>query len=304
MEGQISIFSLFGEETAAAQDEPILPNVSEFPLEERLMKEKEMIGLYVSGHPLENYKKAIEQRANTDSTSFMKTLGEDVASGRVLKDKETVVMAGLVVSRKQKTTKTGKAMCILQLEDFFGDYEVLVFPSAFAKCGSVVLSARALLMRGQVQVEDEEVKLFLEDAVALSRDDEELCSLPEPARNYGGSYAPRRSSLAEQTASMKKAPSDNGARSVAESVPAQAAPVAVPAGTKRVAIRYYGTMEDAGYKRLLATCAYFRGNVPVYVSLPNEGRDVILPVEYSIEWSRDVVEILVKEFGIENVSQF
>ena len=268
------------------------------------MKEKEMIGLYVSGHPLENYKKAIEQRANTDSTSFMKTLGEDVASGRVLKDKETVVMAGLVVSRKQKTTKTGKAMCILQVEDFFGDFEVLVFPGAFAKCGSVILSARALLMRGQVQVEDEEVKLFLEDAVALSRDDEELCSLPEPARNRSASYMPRRSSLAEQTSSMKKTTSESGARSGTESIPAQAVPANVPSGTKRVAIRYYGTMDDEGYKRLLATCAYFRGNVPVYVSLPNEGRNVILPVEYSIEWSRDVVEILVKEFGIENVSQF
>ena len=62
--------------------------------------------------------------------------------------------------------------------------------------------------------------------------------------------------------------------------------------------------DDEGYKRLLATCSYFHGVVPVYVALPKEKRSVRLPAEYSIEWSRDVCEILVKEFGIENVSLF
>ena len=61
MEGQISIFSLLGDEKAAAEDEPVLPNVSEFSLEERLAKEKEMLGLYISGHPLDDYKKAMAQ---------------------------------------------------------------------------------------------------------------------------------------------------------------------------------------------------------------------------------------------------
>jgi len=306
MEGQISIFSLLGDGGgAASQDEPILPNVSEFPLEERLMKEKEMLGLYVSGHPLENYKKAIEQCANTDSTSFMKTLGEDVGSGRILRDKEQVIMAGLVVSRKQKTTKAGKAMCILTVEDFYGDYEVLVFPGAFTKNGPVVLNAKALLMRGQVQVEDEEIKLFLEDAVPLSRDDEELCELPKPVRNYGGQYSntkrvfpEKKQEQTDQKASLeeKTVPVSNG--------PAKEKKPAVPAGTMRLAIRYFGTTDDEGYKRLLATCAYFKGNVPVYVALPNEKRYVVLQPEYSIEWNRDVCDILVKEFGIENVSLF
>ena len=72
----------------------------------------------------------------------------------------------------------------------------------------------------------------------------------------------------------------------------------------RLAIRYFGTSEDAGFKRLLSTCAYFHGSVPVYVALPKEKRNMKLPAEYSIEWSRDVCEILVKEFGIENVSLF
>ncbi|MBR3057330.1 MAG: DNA polymerase III subunit alpha [Clostridiales bacterium] len=304
MEGQISIFSLMGGgNDASMQDEPILPNVSEFPLEERLMKEKEMIGLYVSGHPLENYKKAIEARSNTDSTSFLKTLGEDVASGRILKDKEQVIMAGLVVSRKQKTTKTGKAMCILRVEDFYGDYEVLAFSGAFAKYGTVILSARALLMRGTVQVEEEEIKLILEDAVPLSRDDEELCELPKPARNYGGQYYSNSKAVSERPGDGNNAggqdvpkPSQSG-----EATPKKTAFVT---DSMKLAIRYFGNEDDAGYKRLLATCAYFRGNVPVYVALPKEKRYVVLPPEYSIEWNRDVCDILVKEFGIENVSLF
>ena len=80
-----------------------------------------------------------------------------------------------------------------------------------------------------------------------------------------------------------------------------------PAGTgntPRLAIRYFGHADDEGYKRLLATCSYFHGSVPVYVALPKEKRNVRLSAEYSIEWSREVCNILIGQFGIENVSLF
>ncbi|MBP5416068.1 MAG: DNA polymerase III subunit alpha [Clostridiales bacterium] len=316
MEGQISIFSLLGDEKAAEADEPVLPNVSEFSLEERLTKEKEMLGLYISGHPLDDYKKAMAT-ANTDSTSFLKTLGEDMGSGRVLTDKEQVTMAGLISSRTQKTTKSGKSMCFLQIEDLFSDYEVIVFPEAYGRCGSVINSSKALLIRGRVQVEDEAVKLILEDCVTLSRDDEELCKLPPPRNGgYGrrpkmdGTYGAVPSSGASQAADGAGTDgSSDMTRSTGTQVPLKDAPSSgkEDAGSKntpRLAIRYFGHADDEGYKRLLATCSYFHGVVPVYVALPKEKRNVKLSSEYSIEWSRDVCEILVKEFGIENVSLF
>ena len=78
-----------------------------------------------------------------------------------------------------------------------------------------------------------------------------------------------------------------------------------PSGnTPRLAIRYFGHEDDEGYKRLLATCSYFHGSVPVFVALPKEKRNVRLAPEYSIEWNREICEILIRELGIENVSLF
>ena len=304
MEGQISIFSLLGDEKAASEDEPVLPNVSEFDLEDRLAKEKEMLGLYISGHPLDDYKKAMAS-ANTDSTSFLKTLGEDVGSGRVLSDKEQVTMAGLITSKNQKTTKAGKSMCFLRIEDLFSDYEVVVFPEAYARNGAVINASKALLIRGRVQVEDEAVKLILEDCVPLSRDSEELCQLP-PARNGGfnNNRRPKFDTSVPVSASAAKPSNETSGPEVSEGETSKKkAPEADP-NAPRLAIRYFGNFDDDGYKRLLSTCMYFHGSVPVYVALPKEKRNVRLSPEYSIEWNRDVCEILVKEFGIENVSLF
>jgi len=274
-----------------------------------------MLGLYISGHPLDDYKKAMAT-ANTDSTSFLKTLGEDMGTGRVLADKEQVTMAGLISSRNQKTTKNGKTMCFLQIEDLFSDYEVIVFPDAYGRCGSVINSSKALLIRGHVQVEDEAVKLILEDCVTLSRDDEELCQLPPP-RNSGYGRRPRTDGAygGSQAFGSSEAAGRSGtdgasdmARSAGTEVPLKDSSSGKEDGgaknTPRLAIRYFGNADDEGYKRLLATCSYFHGVVPVYVALPKEKRNVKLSPEYSIEWSRDVCEILVKEFGIENVSLF
>ncbi|MBO4927157.1 MAG: DNA polymerase III subunit alpha [Clostridiales bacterium] len=300
MEGQISIFSLLGEEATASADEPVLPNVSEFPMEEKLAKEKEMVGLYISGHPLNSYTNAMAL-ANTDSTSFLRTIDPDVASGRVLTDKEEVIMAGLISGRNQKTTKTGKFMCFLRIEDLYGDYETIVFPDAYSKCGAIINSSRALLIRGRVQVDDDEVKLIMEDCVALSRDDEPLCQLPAPSPRNGG-YA-RKQKYDRQRQAPAPAASAEPASSQESADPSEKSEKP-RVSTQKLAIRYFGSSDDEGYKRLLATCAYFHGSTPVYVALPKEKRSLRLPTEYDIEWNRDICEILVKEFGIENISLF
>lgn len=296
MEGQISIFSLLGGENAQAEEEPILPNVSEYPLEERLMKEKEMLGLYVSGHPLENYREALAL-ADTDSTSLKKTLGEDVATGRILKDRERVIMAGLIVSAKQRMTKQGKAMCVLRLEDLYSDYEVVVFPDRYTRYGNVIASSKALLIRGQIQLGDEEIKLVLEDAVALSRDNEPLCRLPE-AGYTKKNYTRPQGKTGDNKADPGKAPQNTQTKANEDTF--------TPIQTKslRLAIRYFGNENDDGYKQLLATCAYFHGNVPVTIALPTEHRYVPLGPEYYILWNREVCQILAERFGMDNISLF
>ena len=305
MEGQITIFSLMGNEAAEKADEPVLPNVSEFPMEEKLMKEKEMVGLYISGHPLHNYARALEL-ADTDSTSFYKTVNEDFGSGRVLKDKETVTMGGLISSKKQKTTKSGKFMCFLQIEDLYGDYEVVVFPDAYSRYGQVIQDSKALMIRGRVQVDDDEVKLIMEDCVTLSRDDEELCRLPEPRyasykkRTYPGpkENSPQGASAPSAEGNKGDVPSSGNGNPPEDNTSAQAR------SGVRLAIRYFGNFGDDGFKRILATCAYFHGNTPVYMALPKEQKNMRLPSEYDIEWNREVCAILIKELGVENVSLF
>ena len=301
MEGQISIFSLMGDDSGkSSMEEPVLPNVNEFPLEELLMKEKEMLGMYISGHPLDNYREAIEKLTDTDSTSFMKTLGDDVANGRILKDKEQVRMAGLITSRTTKITKKGQAMCFLKMEDMYSDYEVVVFPERFARYGQIIQSSQALLIRGTVQIGEDEVKLLLNDCVALSRDGEPLCELPPVSeQRYQGEtrYKARSNPSSAKAPEPQQSASDQASPEAHEEAPKEDA-------TRKLAIRYFGNLDDAGYKRLLATCAYFHGSVPVFVALPKEKKSVKLPPEYNIEWNRETCEILVSEYGIENVSLF
>ena len=125
--------SLFGEAIHVDASEPVLPPVEEWPLLEKLKKEKEVVGIYISGHPLDSYRLEI----NTFTNSTLKQLTEQ-------KDKELKI-AGIISATQTKVSKTGNQFAIFTLEDFEGTFEFALFGKDYIQFKNYVETLGALL---------------------------------------------------------------------------------------------------------------------------------------------------------------
>jgi DNA polymerase-3 subunit alpha len=147
---------LFGDEMMNKADDIILPDMPEMPVEQMLALEKEITGFYVTGHPLDKYR---------DMMKGLHTI-EKMHSGE-LPDGTRVQAAGLIVTLKKITTKSGGMMCFLNLEDFTNQIEVVVFPRLFERYGRLLLPDSAVLAVGRLNVNEESVKLIAEEIKPL-----------------------------------------------------------------------------------------------------------------------------------------
>lgn len=285
MDGQLSLFALVSPDEEQSQSEPQYPDIGEFPVSEILAKEKEVLGIYVSGHPLEGYTQAIATQTNADSSMFRILQDEEEGiSQRQLKDQEHVVMAGLLVSKSTKTTKKNELMAFLQMEDLLGVYEVIVFPQTYQQFSAMLHENSILLIRGKVSIrEDEAPKLIAENFSRLAENSG--TPLPETPVISATSVPDTGKNIPE-----------------AHTAPPGEKKDSVPG--KRLAVRYGGSFEDKGYSRILSALSFFSGSTPVYIFLPSEKRSIALPSEYSVELSDGVMDALSGMFGKDNVTMF
>lgn len=147
---------LFGDDSDAGADDITPPHLDELPHEELLAMEKEMTGFYVTGHPLDQYREIMKSYTAVG-----------LLSGGEYGDGQPVKVAGLVAGAKRITTKSGDMMCFVNLEDFTGQVEVVVFPRLFDKVSRVVLPDAAVAVGGRLNIGDETVKIIAEDIVPL-----------------------------------------------------------------------------------------------------------------------------------------
>ena len=143
IEGQLS---LFGE---AGHKQDTFPPVEEFTRAELLAMEREMIGLYLSGHPLDEYREAVEQQRDTD---ILDILSEDTP----VPDGQAVTLAGMVTNLKRSTTRNNGQMAFANLLDFTGSIELLVFPKVYAQCAQFLHNDAVIVAEGTVNVREEE----------------------------------------------------------------------------------------------------------------------------------------------------
>lgn len=149
MAGQMTLFDFASEEDK--QDYEIqVPNVAEFTKLELLAFEKEVIGVYVSGHPLEEYMSLWKKKVTVVSTDFV---NED--NDMKVKDGNRETIGGIVTSVTMKSTKSNKVMAFFTLEDIYGTVEVIVFPKDFEKYRFVLKEDERLFVTGRVSANDE-----------------------------------------------------------------------------------------------------------------------------------------------------
>ncbi len=151
---QLNMFDLFSSEDKEAAVE--FKDIDEWADDEKLQKEKESLGFYITGHPLDRFTDVISRSANVTTQDLF-----------TIKDKSVVRMAGLINTMRIKRTKRGEKMAVINLEDKKGFTEVVVFPDVFAKSASLLNDERPLLITGEAETGDNLVKIRAQEIVAL-----------------------------------------------------------------------------------------------------------------------------------------
>ncbi len=171
MAGQMSLFDMVDEDQKPEFAIP-LPDVGEYEKETKLAFEKEVLGVYLSGHPMEDYEE--KWRRNTSRTTLDFQLDEETRRTKVREGaRETV--GGIIAGRTIKYTKTNKTMCFLTLEDLVGTVEVVVFPRDYEKYRSYLEEENKIFVRGRVSEEDDAPsKLICEAVIPFEQTKKEL----------------------------------------------------------------------------------------------------------------------------------
>jgi DNA polymerase-3 subunit alpha len=167
MEGQVSLFDLVPEETKSSF-EIQFPDQPEFDKEVKLAFEKEVLGIYVSGHPLEDYLDVMGHICTAKSTDFLlqepeegNMTGEDATT--IVKDKQKVTVGGMIVDVRTIFTKKNQMMAYVTIEDLYGTMEVIVFPRDFERNRRVLVEDSKVFISGRVDAQEEkDAKLLCE----------------------------------------------------------------------------------------------------------------------------------------------
>ena len=137
--------------------------LKEYTEKELLSMEKEMLGLYISGHPLEQFREQIAEQTNINTLKMKKLqetedkIMEDVPKYR---DGQVVRIAGIINSVKKKYTKNNKIMAFVTIEDLFGQCEIIVFENCYQMCSDILMDESIVLVEGRLSIrEDEDVKI-------------------------------------------------------------------------------------------------------------------------------------------------
>lgn len=157
--GQISLFDIADEEEKA-DFRVSLPDVGEYSKEMKLAFEKEVLGIYISGHPLEEYQELWKKHITNTTADFV--WNEETGDTRV-QDGTRVTIGGMIVEKKIKYTKNEKVMAFLQVEDLVGSVEVIVFPKDYERYGDSIVEDGKVFVKGRVSLEeDKDAKLVCE----------------------------------------------------------------------------------------------------------------------------------------------
>ena len=177
--------SLFGEPGGGPSQplSPSLPIVSEFPSQECLNMEKELLGIYLSGHPLE----AVNEQLGKLITVSCREVNEGVKVG-------DVVLGGIITSLRRRVTKSGKMMAFITLEDLTGVVETVILPETYEKCTAALADTAVVILRGRAEIDDRwrneqegasQMKVMVEGIAALNDPEAVQTLLSAPASTRG-----------------------------------------------------------------------------------------------------------------------
>lgn len=301
--GQISLFDI-AEESQKEEFDIRMPDVGEYPAEMRLAFEKEVLGIYISGHPLQSDQALLEKHITNTTSDF--ALDEEEKKVRVA-DQASVIVGGMIADKNIKYTKNDKVMAFLNLEDLVGNVEVVVFPRDYEQYGSLLMEDARIFIRGRANVEEEkDGKIICEQIVSF---DEARKAGNGPifrgrygrfggngfqgrGNSYGGngfdggngSYG--RENSGQNGQAGREAPVVSGRRTVPAGIWVQFSDAA----------DYFAREQE-----LLSAIADSDGNDDVVIYLKDSRSYKLLPPNRRVKADRELEELLGGKFGRENV---
>ena len=171
MTGQLSLFDMVDDDQKAEFDIP-LPPVGEYEKETKLAFEKEVLGIYLSGHPMEEYEEKWKKNISRTTLDFQ--LDEETGRTKV-HDGAREIVGGIITSKTIKYTKNNQTMAFITLEDLAGSVEVVIFPKVYEKNQQYLNEEGKVFVKGRVSEEDEAAsKLICESIVPFEQTKREL----------------------------------------------------------------------------------------------------------------------------------
>lgn len=162
---QVSMFDMIEQPETVKYKYTILNELDE---KEMLSLEKEMLGIYLSGHPLEKIKEAIKKQTNINSLQI-RQLNEENMSG--FRDGQIVKYAGTITSIKKKYTKRNTIMAFITVEDLYGNAEIVVFDSIYSRCDNILVEENIIIVEGRLSIkEDEEARIIVQNIKEFSEE--------------------------------------------------------------------------------------------------------------------------------------
>ena len=175
MENQVSMFDLMAEsEDVAETQKYTFVEKEEMPEKELLILEKEMLGVYISGHPLDKIRDAISKQANISTLDMIKMNEEieEFGEPQNFKDGQTVKFVGVISKVNKKFTRKNTTMAFVNLEDFYGTAEIVIFDTVYGKTSHFIVDDNIVLVEGRLSVrEDEAVKIVATNIKEFSEED-------------------------------------------------------------------------------------------------------------------------------------
>lgn len=168
--GQMSLFDFFSEEEKK-EYEIQYPDVGEFGMSQKLAFEKEVLGIYVSGHPLQDYMASMEKQITAKTTDFEP---EEETGLAVVRDGRNYIVGGLISNVTVKLTKTNQNMAFITLEDLYGTVEVILFPRDYQKYRDLLVMDSSVYVKGRASVSEETGKLVAETVISMDRVPKEI----------------------------------------------------------------------------------------------------------------------------------
>lgn len=269
LEGQIGFFDA-GLDTQQDRG-PALPNLEEFSLMERLAMEKEIAGLYLSGHPMSEYTGLAERIKAAKVGDILSSAEEGNTS--IYQDGGIVTLLCIVASSKTKVTKNNATMAFVQLEDVTGSIEMLVFPKILSSYGVLLKEGSVVKVRGKVSLrEDEDPKIICERVEAGTSEEKESPRGDEPA---------------------------------AVPIHEDTTPTSIPARRSSSRAGVYlkvPSMESLQFRKAKNLLEIFEGTTPVYFRFADSGKLMAAPRSMWTDWNGVLKEELERLLGMENIA--